>query len=106
MFEKIDGSRRWKLLSLSLLNWRRWIKCVFIPRAYGTAASFENGHSKPSTLERWFWMYFFGCGGISKDSNAIDDNNDDLITMIIVIMIMIIWIKTVLDKQILKCIDR
>ena len=45
-------------------------------------------------------------GGISKDSNAIDDNNDDLITMIIVIMIMIIWIKTVLDKQILKCIDR
>jgi len=57
------------------------------------------------------WNAGFGCiflvvGGISKDSNAIDDNNDDLITMIIVIMIMIIWIKTVLDKQILKCIDR
>lgn len=105
-FQIFHGSRRWKLLSPSLLNWRRWIKCVFIPRAYGTAASFENGRSKPSTLERWFWMFFLLWGELSKDSNAIDDNNDDLITMIIVIMIMIILIKAVLDKHILKCIDR
>ena len=50
--------------------------------------------------------FFFVVGGISMDNNAIDDNNDDLITMIIAIMIMIILIKAVLDKQILKCIDR
>lgn len=51
-------------------------------------------------------LFFFVVGGISMDNNAIDDNNDDLITMIIAIMIMIILIKAVLDKQILKCIDR